>query len=173
MKVIHSFDEIEPGMAWTIGMFDGVHLGHQALLKRLRAASAKSAVLTFAEHPLVLLSPRDAPRLITQLPEKLVLLEAAGVDVVLVAPFTRELAAMPFDELLGKLVPSHLVLGVGAAFGKRREGTAERVRAWGQSRGVSVEYVEKTVVAGEPVSSSRIRATLALAESLLGRKFHV
>lgn len=152
-------------------MFDGVHIGHQALLRRLSSFGAPSAVLTFPEHPLALLAPQDAPRLITQLPQKLKRFEELGVSVALVVPFTKEFALTPYDVLLESLRPSHLVFGERAAFGKGREGTPERVRRWASSHGVHVEYVEKTMFAGEPVSSSRVRASLALIEALLGRTF--
>jgi riboflavin kinase/FMN adenylyltransferase len=157
--------------ALTIGFFDGVHLGHQALLKKLRA-HPHTTILTFANHPRTVLSP-PAPPLLLSLPEKLELLKPFA-DELLVVPFTLEMAQTPFEKLLDSFDLSHLLLGVGAAFGKDRQGNEERTRAYAAKRGFTVEYVPKLLFEGEPVSSSRIRKALSekkmnLVNQLLGR----
>ena len=158
--------------ALTIGFFDGVHLGHQKLLKRLRE-HPHATILTFSNHPQSLFKP-PAPELLISLEEKKRLLKPYA-DLVVVLPFTTEFAATPFDQLLQTFAPSHLILGTGSAFGKDREGNEANVRNYARTRGITVEYIEKELFRNEPVSSSRIRQALAdgnatLAHQLLGRK---
>jgi len=157
-------------IALTIGSFDGVHRGHQALLTKLKSYGIATGVLTFPTHPLQTLRP-PAPTPITSLPEKLQLLEKFGIDCVIVLPFP-EIMNIPYDEFLNLFPLSHLLLGEGSAFGKNREGTQTNVEAWGKKHHVHVEYMKKI----ENISSSQIRAAikvgnLALAETLLGHKY--
>jgi FAD synthase len=170
MKLLSNLPQ--ESVALTIGMFDGVHLGHQQILRTLRATGQTTAVLTFDPHPLELLRP-PAPRQITPLPLKERLLEEFGVDLLITLPFTREFANTPFDALLEAIPLTHLILGEGAVFGKGRQGTEANVRAWARGKPVVIDYLPKLIVDGEPVSSSRIRAALEAgdrntAERLLG-----
>lgn len=161
--------------AMTIGNFDGIHRGHQALLAKLQSYGVPTAVLTFAKHPLDYLRP-PAPKPIASLKEKLKLLAEQGIDCTVVIDFPQ-IVNTPFDQFLSSLPLSHLVLGEGAAFGKNRAGTEPQVKAWGEKHGVQVEYIKKI----DLISSSQIRAALAagdlaLAETLLGHpleKHHV
>jgi riboflavin kinase/FMN adenylyltransferase len=156
--------------ALTIGFFDGVHLGHQALLRALRA-HPHSTILTFSNHPQSVFNP-PAPELLLPLSEKIELLKAYGtVDI---RPFTLEFAATPFDQLLDQFNLSHFILGKGSVFGKNREGNETNVKAYAATRGIIVEYIPKVLFNNEPVSSSRIRRAMAagnhsLATQLLGR----
>jgi riboflavin kinase/FMN adenylyltransferase len=157
--------------ALTIGFFDGVHIGHQAILKKLRSHTF-STVLTFMNHPQEVLHP-PAPELLISFAEKIKILQKYADDVVAV-PFTLEYAATPFDELLSQFDLSHIILGEGAVFGKDRQGNEENVRNYGASRDIIVEYVPKLLFQDEPVSSSRIRKAIAagnlvLAYQLLGK----
>jgi riboflavin kinase/FMN adenylyltransferase len=157
--------------ALTIGFFDGVHLGHQALLRLLRA-QPHATILTFSNHPQSLFNP-PAPELLIPLSEKVALLKHYA-DEVIVLPFTLEFAATPFDKLLSQFDLSHLILGTGSAFGKNREGHETNVRHYAKSRNIPVEYIPKLLLHGEPISSSRIRRALAagdlnLAHQLLGK----
>jgi riboflavin kinase/FMN adenylyltransferase len=173
MNIITSFDQLPKiPFAFTIGMFDGVHLGHQYLLHALNSFGLPSVVLTFPEHPLRVLKSA-APRLITQLPVKLALLEAVGVHTTLVLPFTQEFASTPFDEVLKAVSAKQLLFGKGAAFGQRRLGDETAVRNWSVKHATEVEYLEKKEFHGQQVSSSRIREAiekgdLTLAEQFLG-----
>lgn len=156
--------------ALTIGFFDGVHLGHQTLLKRLRT-HPHATILTFSNHPKDLFNP-PAPPLLLPLSEKIALLKTYA-DEVIVLPFNHELANTPFDTLLSQFDLSHLILGTGSVFGKNREGDEAAVRQYAKGQ-FTVEYISKTLFEGEPISSSRIRKALAsgntnLAKQLLGR----
>jgi riboflavin kinase/FMN adenylyltransferase len=171
----------------TIGNFDGVHLGHQALLKRVveraRATRATAAVLTFDPHPTHVLAPARAPKLLTTLTEKLKLIEAAGIDLVWVRPFTRELSAMSpaefFDDALVRgLRACAVVVGPNFRFGHKQAGDVNALRELGRSAGCEVEVMEALRLRGQMVSSSRIRELAELgrvhqAGRLLGRPFSV
>lgn len=156
--------------ALTIGFFDGVHLGHQAILRRLRQCP-HATILTFSNHPQSLFHPPPPP-LILPFEEKITRLKLYA-DEVLAIPFTFEFAATPYDELLSRFELSHLIFGIGSAFGKNREGDETQVRKYAQKKGIVVEYIPKVLFEGEPISSSRIRRALQsgqihLAQQLLG-----
>ena|SRR3989344_1497756 len=161
-------------VALTIGMFDGVHFGHQEILKRLKKTGQKVAVLTFAPHPLQVLRPQNpSPRPITSPGQKQRLLAHFGVDLLITLPFTLDFAKMPFDALLEAIPLTHLILGEGSAFGKGRQGTEAAVRSWASGKPISIDYIPQLLLDGERVSSSRIRAALERgdtteAERLLG-----
>ena len=168
MKLYSSLDELpQIPMAFTIGNFDGVHLGHQTVLNQLRKTGAPTCVLTFIEHPFQLLRPKNVPTIITPFSVKRLFLQT---DFCLLLPFTSTFASMTYSELLKRLPISHLVLGKGSLFGRNREGTELNVRAWGQKHNVQIQYVDKY----PGVSSTEIRNAiqkgyLSQAEQLLGR----
>lgn len=158
--------------ALTIGFFDGVHKGHQKLLKRLRECP-HATILTFSNHPRAVIKP-PAPPALLPLEEKVTLLKLYADDVI-VLPFTLEFASTPYDKLLSQFDLTHLILGIGSVFGKNREGNEANVRKYGESQNIVVEYIPKALFQNEPISSSRIRQALAtgdqtLAQQLLGRK---
>jgi len=171
----------------AIGVFDGLHLGHRAILDRAlaraHAAGVRCVVMSFDPHPDVVLAKSGfhSPPPLTPLGERRERLTALGVDAFDVLPFTRELAALEPEafvdrHLVGPHAPAALVVGEGFALGRGRSGTVERLRAIGATRGFAVEAVPLVVVDGAPVSSTRIRATLAegkVAETarLLGRRY--
>jgi riboflavin kinase/FMN adenylyltransferase len=171
----------------AIGVFDGLHLGHRAILDaalaRARAAGGRCVVMSFDPHPDVVLAKGGfrSPPPLTPLGERRRLLRALGVDGFDVIPFTRELAALEPEAFVDRhLVAPHapiaLVVGEGFALGRGRSGTVERLRAIGATRGFEVQAVPLVVREGAPVSSTRIRAALAdgrVAEAarLLGRRY--
>ncbi len=171
----------------TIGNFDGVHLGHQALLgrvlERARAMGATAAVLTFDPHPTYVLAPDRAPKLLTTLPEKLNLIEAAGIDLVWVRPFTRALSAMSpaefFDDALAHgLHASAVVVGLNFRFGQRQAGDVNTLAGLARGTRCEVDVMGALTQRGQMVSSSRIRELAELgrvhqAGRLLGRPFSV
>lgn len=172
----------------AIGVFDGLHLGHQKILAHaLTRAGARSGgrcvVVSFDPHPDLVLAPAGFrfPAPLTPLHEKRTRLLAMGVERLEVLPFTRELAALDPEEFVDRhLVTPHrpeaLVVGEGFALGKARAGTVERLRTIGAERGFEVDAVPLLEVDGAPVSSTRIRGMLgegrvAEAARLLGRHY--
>lgn len=178
---------IEPpvGTVLTIGNFDGVHLGHREIFRRVVAQARElhgtSAVLTFEPHPLRLLAPDKAPPRINTPEEKVRLIEASCIDLLVVLPFTRELAALSAeafvrDLLVGRLGVKRLVVGYDYAFGRNREGDLDFLADRAARYGFVLDVLEP-IRAGEQVySSTRIRRALqagAVAEvvQVLGRNF--
>ena len=171
----------------TIGNFDGVHLGHQALLSLLtdkaRALGLPAVVLTFEPHPREYFSPADAPARLASLREKLLLLAAAGVDRCHVCRFDARFAAQPaqafIDDILVRgLDVRHLFIGDDFRFGARRQGNFAMLRDAGAAGGFGVESMPTLAVAGERVSSSAVRAALARSDlahaaRLLGRPYSI
>jgi riboflavin kinase/FMN adenylyltransferase len=140
MEILHGLEglrQIAPGSVLSIGNFDGVHRGHQELLRQardLRSPPSPLAVATFEPHPLTVLRPALAPPRLTPLPLKQQLLEAYGVDVLVILPPSRQvldLTALEFWHILRDHVrPAHLIEGRSFTFGKGRAGTIESLRQW-------------------------------------------
>lgn len=188
MRIIRSFDEITaplPGAVVTIGNFDGVHLGHREIFRRVvrraEELGGTSVVLTFVPHPLKVLAPERAPQLISTAAEKERLIEASCIEVLLSVPFTRALAALPaarfVEELLvGKIGVRHLIVGYDYAFGRGREGNVDFLRRKGEALGFEVEVLKPIVRGREVYSSSRIRQMIGEGRvedvvEFLGRHF--
>lgn len=152
----------------TIGAFDGVHRGHQALIgavvERAREADLLSGLVTFHPHPAVILAPERAPRYLTTPGEKLALLEKLGIDLVVLLPFDRRMADLSARSFMER-VSFHLrlrELWVGADFclGRNREGDVAYLQELGRESGYEVNAFEKVLGGGNAVSSSRIRSLL-------------
>ncbi|MDL2272068.1 bifunctional riboflavin kinase/FAD synthetase [Desulfovibrio sp. OttesenSCG-928-I05] len=152
--------------AVTIGNFDGVHTGHRRLIEMTRTRAmehgVRSVAVTFDPHPQQLLDGDHAPEPLTTLPRKLELFAALGLDIALVLPFTRGLAALGPEEfvrsiLLDGLGMKSLVVGYDFALGKDRTGDFAFLRSLGEKSGFSVERADPVQVNGQTVSSSRIR----------------
>lgn len=169
--------------AVAVGVFDGLHRGHEALVARAvaRAAGRRCVALSFDPHPdIVLAKEFHAQPPLTPIPEKQERLAALGAELH-VLPFTRELAALSPEafvdaHLVGPFAPAWLVVGEDFALGRGRAGNVERLRAIGRQRGFEVEAVPLLSEHGEPITSSRIRERLAAgdvtdAARLLGRRF--
>jgi len=179
MKIITSLAQISPppgGSVVTIGNFDGVHLGHRAIFRRLVAKTRElgglSTVVTFVPHPLKLLAPDKAPRLLNTYAEKQRLIEASCVDVLVELPFTRVLAAMTpqafVDEiLLAQIGMRHLIVGYDYTFGRHRAGNVAFLVDAGQRQGFTVEVIGP-VLRGEVVSSSTLIRRLLYAGDVIG-----
>lgn len=187
MKVVHGterWDRADGAPVATIGNFDGVHRGHRALIDatraRARAAGAPSVVLTFDPAPRDVLRPGNPIPRIQPLARKLVHLERAGVDAVVIQPFDRDLASLDADTFARRHLGEHLgvsalALGHDFRFGRGRLGDAQLLR---DALGVPVDEIPALTDDHGPVSSSRIRAAIgagdvALAGSLLGRPHEV
>jgi riboflavin kinase/FMN adenylyltransferase len=159
--------------AVAIGIFDGVHRGHQELVRRARrtaAASAGTAIgLTFDPHPATVLAPAAVPPQIATLARRLELLAAAGLDACIVEPFTAELSRVSADDfvdavLVRALGAAHVVIGKDWRYGHARAGTTDTLAAHGKRAGFTVDVVDPVVVDGEPASSTRVRSLLRAGE---------
>lgn len=182
---VEDIQEALNGVCLTIGNFDGVHMGHVKLLQRVRdraaAASLVSAALTFDPHPRRVLLGSAAPPAITTIEHKLERIEAAGIQVTAVLPFTRELAAREPEDFVRQVLVEglslkQLIIGYDYAFGKGRRGNFELLSALGQKYGFGVERLDPVIINGAVVSSTRIRDMVQAgqvwdARPLLGR-FH-
>lgn len=189
MIVVSSTSELplpgRPRLVATLGAFDGLHRGHQAILERVRSRArergALAAVITFDPHPLRVLAPDRAPRLLLTRTQKLALLETLGLDAAVVLPFDRILAAMPAelfarDLLARKLLVSELFVGPDFRFGRGRAGDAALLNSLGRELDLTACAVQAVLQDGERISASRIRRELAEgrvgeAAALLGRPF--
>jgi len=171
----------------TIGNFDGVHLGHRAILgkvvRRARELEAQPVGVTFEPHPLKILRPQMNLPLLTIPEQKLKLLNQAGLAAVVVLPFTPEFAALPprdfvVQYFVNRLRVREVVVGHDYCFGRHREGNIDLLKEMGRTHGFTVQVVWAVEVDGAVVSSSLIRALLKLgkvseAAHLLGRPYGV
>lgn len=187
MDVVRGHSQLPAGPAAVvaIGNFDGVHLGHRALIDRARALApalgARVAALTFDPHPSALFG--GEPPHVASLERRIELLGDAGADLVVVEPFTRELACLAADAFVDAIVLDALraraiVVGYDFSYGHNRAGTADTLRAHGARAGVAIDIVPVVDILGEVASSTHVRAhlaagELAAAERLLGRRWDV
>ncbi len=167
MHISRNLNKI-PSYAITLGAFDGLHLGHQALIAALKnIPNTFSALITFSSHPQAILHPETPFTPLLTEKEKLTLLDQFGLDLVVILPFTPE---VPYDKFLTclhkKLHFSHLLLGEGATFGKDRKGDAASVRAFSKNLEFEVTYIPKVTYKGKIISSSRIREALNKGDTL-------
>ncbi len=173
-----------PACVLTLGTFDGLHLAHRELIRRVREKAARGGLatllLSFEPHPRDFLRPSESPGRLSTLEEKRQLLEAQDVDRVLLLDFNQalsELEARAFiRDVLFKLNMKHLVIGHNHAFGHNRSGNRQTLSALADECSFTMEVVEPVFAAGEAISSTRIRRALAegelaLAEALLGRPY--
>jgi len=189
MKVISSLENIKEPFAYaviTVGNFDGVHIGHQGLLKEVKKRADKmsgtSIVLTFEPHPLKVLKEKKIP-LITPFERKIELIEKLGIDVVICLPFTREfskVSAREFVEeiLLKKIGMKEIVVGYDYTFGHKREGNIDLLKKLGDELGFKVCILGPILVDNMIVSSTRIRnlimeGELEKVKTLLNRYYQV
>jgi len=171
----------------TVGNFDGIHVGHRAILdtvvSRARALAGQAVVYTFDPHPRKVLRPEGAPKLLTTLEQRLELLEAAGVDVVIVEKFTLDFARTPAEAFIrevihGRIRPLEVYVGYDFHFGRDREGSMRLLTELGPRLGFSVTIIPEVVVDQGDVNSTRIRQVLAEsrveeAALLLGRPYTI
>jgi riboflavin kinase/FMN adenylyltransferase len=190
MEVFHGIDAIKSKFknpAITIGNFDGVHMGHQALFQRVRQWAeelhGQSVVVTFDPHPLEVLFPEKAPSFITSHRQKLELIASCGIDATIVIPFDHEFARISAREfveviLVEKIGVKAIVVGNDYRFGHSREGDIPFLKRLGEKYGFEVEIVTSIRMNDTPVSSTSIRQMIAggnirEANKLLGRPFEV
>jgi riboflavin kinase/FMN adenylyltransferase len=186
MQVYHQIDDAElspTASVVTMGNFDGIHLGHQALvlrsLEEARRRNVASVVLTFDPHPLKVLAPTRAPRLILAPEDKIELLQDLGIDVVINQRFDASFASLDAEEFVRRFIVNRLKakkiwVGRDLRFGHGRKGDVEQLVRWGEELGFEVGIVEPILVNRVRVSSSQIRQAIEAgrvdeARSSLGR----
>lgn len=165
----HGLPPQAKGACITVGTFDGVHRGHWVVLQRLHRAAQEAGLLsvlvTFDPHPLKIVRPEAAPRLLTTPNEKKEILTLSGLDYAIFLTFTRSLSRYLPEQfvrevLLARFGLKRLVVGYDHGFGRGRSGGAETMREIGTRCGFEVEVVDPVLMNGEAISSSRIRAAL-------------
>lgn len=164
----------------AIGNFDGVHLGHQEIFKRVltraREIEGDSVVLTFDPHPLFVLAPDQKPSLLSTLGEKKKVIESLGIDYLVLIRFDLPFSQTPPQEFVRKVVKEQLgaeevFVGYNFTFGHRGEGTPEMLAQWGEEYGCKVTIVEPICVAETPVSSSLIRELIREGRVIEAKRF--
>ena len=190
MHIFRSIDEITeklPNAVVTIGNFDGVHLGHREIFRRVKREAAAlggvSLVITFIPHPIKMLGVHKGLRLINTYAEKELLLEASGIDYLLIIPFTAEFASISAerfvrDILVGAIGVRKLIIGYDYAFGKNRQGDVAMLRHMGDDLGFTVDVLEPIALSGLVYSSTAVRRMIAEGDvrgvvRLIGRHFSV
>lgn len=167
----------------TLGNFDGVHLGHQRIFRRVsekaKEIGGDSIAYTFEPHPVQILKPERDPFLLLPVAERLRLIGELGIDVAICAPFTREFANLTAEEFVRDILHKQIgvrqvFVGQDTTFGRNREGSVPLLKEFGKRFGFAVEAVGSVEVAGSAISSSRIRRLIRQgdvrrAAELLGR----
>ncbi len=189
MKIFHGTENaniVRPTVL-TLGVFDGLHLGHQEIMRtvvdRAKETGASPTAITFDPHPRAVLHPDSAPPLLQTLDQRLANFEVLGIEQAIVIPFTREFAAQPAEDFLRQIVHDRLqakevYLGKGFFFGKDRGGNIDLLRRMSVELGFFTDEVDEVRLRGNRISSSRIRDLLAegrvnLTRRMLGRPYGV
>jgi riboflavin kinase/FMN adenylyltransferase len=173
--------------AVTIGNFDGVHRGHQAMFARLKAAAAErglpTAVMTFEPHPREVFTPDQAPARLTSLREKIELFKSHQIDRMVLARFSRRFASLSAEEFIERILISGIqarwiLIGDDFRFGAKRAGDFALLKQYGEARGFEVESLPSVLLAGVRVSSTAVREALAQGElsragQFLGRPYSI
>ncbi len=189
MKIFHGTENanILRPTVMTLGVFDGLHIGHQRIMKkvveRAKAIGAVPTVMTFDPHPRAVLYPDSAPPLLQTLDQRLANFEVLGIEQAIIIPFDEDFAAIEAEEFLTEIVHERLqaievYLGKGFAFGKRRAGNIDLLRKLSGELGFYADEVDEVALRGQRVSSSAIRKLLShgkinLARRMLGRPYGV
>lgn len=190
MKVIDGLDNLKEHLPYpvlTLGNFDGVHLGHQKIFRELkeraRLKNGTSVVYTFVPHPLRVIAPERAPRLLTTYKDKIRLIEQSGIDAIICAHFTREFANISAEDFVRKVLcetigAREIFIGSNYLFGRERRGSPDMLRELGRHLGFEVTVIDEIQIGSTTVSSSVIRSLVAKgivdeAAKLLGRLYSV
>lgn len=189
MKIFHGTESANIALpcVLTLGVFDGLHLGHQKIIRtvveRAKRTDAVATAITFDPHPRAVLHPESAPPLLQTLDQRLSYLEFLGIEQAIVINFSREFAAQSAEEFIRDIVHDRLrakeiYLGQGFAFGKGRGGNIELLRRMAQELGFHADEVGEVKLRGRRISSSQIREDLLagrvnIARRMLGRPYGV
>lgn len=188
MKLIHTATELQPGskkVCLAIGFFDGVHLGHQQIIRQTiadaRQHNALALVLTFDQHPNTIVAPHRVPPLIYPLPQKLRAIESLGVEALLLIHFDQVFSEQTGEAFVRNLVRDlgrihSICVGANFAFGHKRSGNVALLKQLGEELRFTVHGLEKVSLDGRVVSSTRIReairtGNLDAASQMLGRTY--
>ena len=183
MKVYKHLSEFKPinNAVVTTGTFDGVHIGHQKIIHRVKEIAhqiaGQSVIITFHPHPRLVLFPEDNHlKMLNTLPEKIKLLEASGIAHLIIIPFTKEfsrLSSVDFIQqiLVDQIGTKKLVIGYDHHFGKNREGSFEHLKHYGPSYGFEVEEIPKQDINDVGVSSTKIRTALAQNQIVIANQY--
>jgi len=190
LKVYHSLEEFKKldNAIVTTGTFDGVHIGHQAILRKLvdfaKKENGESVLITFFPHPRMVLQKDIDIKLLNTISEKIALLRKTGIDHLLIFPFTKEfsrISSVDFvrDILLNKIGTKKLVIGYDHQFGRNREGSFKHLQEFGPIYGFDVEEISAQDIDNISVSSTKIRTALLengdvkTASKYLGNHYHL
>jgi riboflavin kinase / FMN adenylyltransferase len=190
MKIFRSLEEVPADLGpaiVTVGNFDGVHCGHQHVLRevvrRARETGSQALAVTFEPHPFRILRPDVVPRMITPLEKKEKLLQETGLDALLELPFTRDFSMTSAEDfarniLAGRLQAREIHEGDNFHFGHQAQGTTEKLQVLGRELGFEVKVYPVMMVRGIPASSSQVRRLItagkvSMAQRLLGRVFSI
>jgi len=183
MQIVRGLESFPPDARPSVvalGTFDGVHLGHRAILgtavTHAREAGLQALACTFEQHPIEILQPARAPRSITTVEERLALIAETGVDGVVVLSFTPELAAVEPEAfvkevLLGRLRAQQIVVGFNHRFGRGARGDAGLLQELASRLGFQAHVVPPLTVGGVPVSSSEVRTALQRGDVVAAARF--
>jgi riboflavin kinase/FMN adenylyltransferase len=188
MNIIHAANELAAGkrkVCLAIGFFDGVHLGHQQIIRQTitdaRQHEGIALVVTFDCHPNTVVAPTRVPSLIYSLPQKIRAIESFGAQTLLLIHFDRSFSEQPGEEFIRKLVRDlggiqSLCVGANFAFGHKRDGNVDLLKKLGQELAFTVHGMAAVSLDGEPVSSTRIRESISSgdldsASQMLGRAY--
>lgn len=184
---ISDLAKIKRPLSLALGVFDGIHRGHQEVLlrskERAKASGGLAGMVTFEPHPIQVLAPERAPRrLLASLEHKAALLDELGIELLVVVKFDHDFAAQTAERFLEKLraAPHLHSLSVGAdwRFGKNRQGDARFLEKFGKEQGIAIDVVSPVMVDGDRISSTRVRQALSdgnveAAEEMLGRPYSI
>lgn len=189
MKIFHQVSEFDSFCrpAVSVGVFDGVHAGHQAIIESLiisaRQRNCQSVVVTFDPHPRLVLDEKGRIHLLQTLDEKLNRFEVSGVDAAVVVPFNKDFSSLSPEKFIREILVTslhagHVVTGYDHFFGQHRQGNFHLLSVMGKELGFSVEEVPPVLINGMPVSSSEIRkilleGNLKLAGTMLGYHYTI
>jgi len=190
VKLLHQPSDLANGdrkVCLAIGMFDGVHLGHQQVLRQAiedsHRSESRSVAVTFDRHPATVIAPNRTPTLLQTHAQRLRAIESLGIDAALLIEFDEAFSRKPGEEFVRELASGFraihsICVGASFAFGHKREGNVERLRALGQALGFHVHGLQAVSLNGQAVSSTRIRDAvrdghLNAAGQMLGRTFAI
>lgn len=183
MKILNSFKGLKnefPNIVVGLGNFDGVHIGHQQLIKEVVETAANiggtAVICTFFPHPMAILNPDNVPLMLMSHQSKEEMMAKLGVDVMMLLPFNKEFAQIAAEDFIEKILFNEMnvksvVVGYNYTFGRRGQGTVETLREYATEYNYQVQVIEPVSLDGQVVSSTQIRNLLLKGDVELAAKF--